>query len=405
MLGRATEDGMHGFGLRRREGLIVVLGLAVSMLSWLAFQPWNLTDAFMIGAPFGRDFVNFWIAPHLVIEGRAPVLGDIDAYNAAIREGFGYVAQNRMIFSYPPHALLLLLPFGLLPYLPALLLWTGLNLAALAAATRLIGGRPSFAALACLSPAAAAMAMYGHFGGLLALGATLAVTESGRRPRLAGLCLALMSVKPQFALVLGLLLLCAGRLRCLLHAAAFATVLVALSLAAFGWAPWLRFVEVILPLQSRLLTEFAGSSLATATSFYVTARFWDLSAGTAWAIQAVLGGLAFLTALTALRGGPPSPARLVVVLSGALLALPYANHYDLAVAAPALTLLVLDRTAMPEASPAAILVWLIAPLAKLLAVASIPVIPLAMAAALVALSRRLDTERSAMPAGALPCSA
>lgn len=396
---------MAGIGLRRREGAIVALGLAVSMVSWLSVQPWNLTDAFMIGAPLGRDVVNFWMAPRLVLSGEAGTLADVDAYNAAIRQAFGYVAQNRMIFSYPPHALLLLLPLGLLPYGPALLAWTAINLAALAAAARRLAPRGrSFAALACLSPAAAAMAMYGHFGGLLALGATVAVTESERRPRLAGACLALMSVKPQFALVLGLVLLCAGRLRCLGAAAAFAVLLLALSVAVLSVGPWKTFLGVILPLQGRLLTEFAGSSLATATSFYVTARFWDLSAEAAWTIQAVLGGLSFLAAVAALRGGPTTPARLFVVLTGALLALPYANHYDLAIVAPALTLLVLDRRTLPEASPVAALVWLVAPLAKLLAVASVPIIPLAMAAAVVAVSRRLDAGAGKdAPLGALPC--
>lgn len=393
---------MAQFGLGRREAAIVALGLAISLASWLAFQPFDLTDAFMIGAPFGRDFVNFWTAPHLTLDRGTAALFDGEAYNAAIREGFGYRAPNRMIFSYPPHALLLLMPFGLLPYLPALTLWTGLNLGALALASRRLSrAGASFAGLACLSPAAAAMVMYGHFGGLLALGATVAVQESERRPALAGLCLALTSVKPQFALVLGLVLLCAGRLACLAAALAGTALLVGLSVAAFGMEPWERFASVILPLQGHLLTDFAASSLATATSFYVTARFWDLPSEAAWALQGVLGGLSFLAAVTALRGGPLDAARLFVVLAGALLALPYANHYDLAIVAPALTLLVLDRKSLPEPSPALTLAWLVAPLAKLLAVASVPVIPLMLAGALVVASRRLDPP--APVAGAVPC--
>lgn len=378
----------HGLGLR--EGVILGLGLAVSMVSWLAFRPFDLVDAFMIGAPFGRDFVNFWSAPHLVLAGQAPVLGDVDAYNAAIRAAFGHVAPNRMIFSYPPHALLVLLPFGALPYLPALVAFTALNLAALAAATRLLApGRPLLWALACLSPSSAAMVMYGHFGGLLALAASLALIESGRRPGLAGLLLALTSVKPQFALVLALVLLAGGRWRCLAAASAFTAGLVALSLAAFGTGPWERFLEVVVPLQGRLLGEFARTSLATATSFYVSARFWDLPGWAASLLQGVLGGCAFLVAALAMRTGErvAEPARLLVVLLGCLLALPYANHYDLAVVAPALTVLLFGRGEEP--SPLAELSWLIAPAAKLLAVAALPVIPFVLAAFLAGESRRL----------------
>ena len=119
---------------------------------------------------------------------------------------------------------------------PAVLIWTGLNLAALAWATRLTdrAADGTRLVLVCLSPPAVAMMMYGHFGGLLALGTTAMLRESDRRPWLAGLCFACLTVKPQFAAALGVILLCAGRWRCLIASGVATAVLVGISVAAFG---------------------------------------------------------------------------------------------------------------------------------------------------------------------------
>ena len=106
--------------------------------------------------------------------------------NALIAAQFGHTAEDFFIFSYPPTLLPFLVPFGALPYLPAVIAWTAINLALLAWSVRLIAADRRPLVAACLSPAALTMVAYGHFGGALAALAILALTRGARQPVLAG---------------------------------------------------------------------------------------------------------------------------------------------------------------------------------------------------------------------------
>ncbi|AWN39646.1 glycosyltransferase family 87 protein [Methylobacterium durans] len=374
-------------GLRRAEIGIVVAGLAVTIGCWLLFRPWD-TAGFMIGVPFGRDFVNFWISPRLALDGRADVITDLPAYGAVIRETFRLAHDPGLLFVYPPHTLLFLVPFALLPFWAAAIAWAGLNLAALAATFRLIVPPDEERARTLLivtlaSPPAAAMVMYGHFGGLIALAGTLAILESERRPWLAGLCLACLSVKPQFASVLGFILLCGGRWRWLPSAILATLALAVLSVTAFGTGPWERFVLFTLPLQSAYIADFKASVISTCISVYFALRFLGAPAALAWAAQGVVTLFALAAAVLTLRGRCEEPRALLVILLAAIVALPYASHYELAIVAPALTLVVFERGRSGGAAPLAAAAWILAPLAKLLYLLGLPILSLTTAAALV----------------------
>ncbi len=365
----------------RRQVLTIALGLILSTAAWLLLKPWDLHH-WMIDAPLGRDFVNFWLAPRLVRAGQAAVLVDFKAYGAAIAATFGLDHDPKLLFVYPPHALLFFTPLSYLPFLPAVLAWTAINLVAMACTVRLCCATASFPVIvvACLSPPAMAMMMYGHFGGLLALGATLTIVAGDKRPWLAGLCLACLTVKPQFAAALGLILLLSGYWRCLVVAALGTTVLVALSVAFFGWEIWHNFLTVTMPVQSAFITSFQANVIGTSVTPYFVARFYGAPAIAAWALQAAVSLGALAVAVSALRGRSRGPATILVVVLAALVMQPYVAHYDLAVVAPALTLIVLARG--PGLALPALIVWLLTPLALLLYVANVPIlgvfVPLAL---------------------------
>ena len=225
-------------------------------------RPWDLENAFMIGAPFGRDFANFWLGGRLAVTGRLDLLIDLPAYNDLFSTTFHHNPDERFVFSYPPHILLLLAPFAWLPYVPAVTLWTGLNLYGIAQATRLMNREWGWAGIACLSPAVLTMVAFGHFGGLLAFLATFALTRARTQPALSGLCLALISVKPQFAAVFGLFLLVTGGWRAVLWSVPAGLALAALSVAAFGIKPWVNFVEWTVPFHADLLIELPDRGAA-----------------------------------------------------------------------------------------------------------------------------------------------
>ncbi len=375
--------------LHKREFAILAGGFVLSLLAWLAMCPWNI-HGWMIGAPLGRDYVNFWMAPRLVEAGQGALLVDLPAYSEAIKAAFGMNRNPLLLFVYPPHSLLLFAPFAVLPFLPAVLLWTGVNLAALAWTTRLLVRQAPVLGpvlFVCLSPPAVAMMMYGHFGGLLALATAVALIESGRRPVLAGLCLAFLSLKPQFACAIGLMLLGAGRWRCLVYGVLATGALVAASVALFGIELWERFLTVTMPMQSAFITQFDARMIETSVTAYFAARYSGLPASAAWVLQGALSVGALIAGTMALRRDVREPGVMVVVILAALVMQPYVSHYDLAIAAPALTLVTLARS--PAANPVTVAAWLLTPLARILIVFELPILGVLVPGAFIALATRL----------------
>jgi alpha-1,2-mannosyltransferase len=375
-------------GADRDRGLLVYGGFALSLAVVIVVcKPWNLTDHFMIGAPLGRDFVNFWLGGRLALEGRLDVLVDLPAYNGLVAEWFGHRTDDFSIFSYPPHILPFLVPFGALPFQPALIVWTAINVALLAWSARLITTDRWPVMATCLSPAAMVMVTFGHFSGALAALAIFAVTRASRRPVLAGICLALISVKPQFAATLGLLMLLIGQWRAVAWSVAGAAAMIGFSILVFGLSPWTNFFNVTIPFHTWLISDFVLDHLRNTLSVYAAARLSGLSFVAAQALQlgfslAVVAGTVMLV-----RRDGLNPRTVTLLLLAALAALAYFQHYDLAIVAPALSVALFD-TEPAETPPfmsliPASLLWLAPAMAIPFGVHHWPVTNLAVTAVLV----------------------
>jgi len=345
----------------------------------------------LVVLPFGCDFINFWMAGRLARLHQTFLFTDLGGYNAAITAYFGHPPGD-LLFSYPPHLLLILAPLSLLPYGLALCVWTGVNMSALVLATRRLAAtthRMTLLVCVCLSPAALTMALYGQFGGLLALAALVVVLDSEQRPWIAGLSLALMTVKPQMALALGLIMVLSGRWRCLPVAAALTLVLVGLSAAVYGLDPWWRFIRITLPEQNQILLEGQMGMVKSTVSVFRAGQILHLPSSAAWGAQITVSLIAIgLPVLAIRRGGDPLKLALVSPL-GVVLAQPYVNGYDLAIFAPALTVLLLRQAGdfkqnnLARAPYAAVGAWLAAPLAVMMNFFFLPLTPVVMMAALV----------------------
>jgi hypothetical protein len=353
-------------------GLVASLAVLI-----LVCHPWDLRNAFMIGAPVGRDFANFWLAGRLALEGRLDLLVDLPGYNALLFHVFDHFATDWLAFSYPPTALLFLAPFGALPHLPAVLLWTAANLALMAGAIRLLSADRALPWIVCISPGAFMMVAFGHFGGALGFLATYALTGADRRPALAGICLALLGVKPQFAASLAVLLLLTGGWRVVAYAVPASAALVAASVVAFGIQPWLNFFEWTIPFQNRVMANIPDKAFWM-MSVYTTARMAGLPQWAAWALQvpysaAVMAGAVFL-----LLRKRHARATIALALFAAIAALPYAAIYDLAVTAPALAVAMLaGRPGEPGLAPgwAAVALWLAPAFAIPFGLMGLPIVP------------------------------
>lgn len=272
------------------------------------------------------DFVAFHAAARLAVEGPAAAAWDPASHAAAREASLGGPARV-FPFLHPPTFLLLILPLGLLPFFGAMAAWLAVTGAALLAALRAWGLRRAGLAAAVLSPAAVLNAAHGQTGFLAAALLAAAGLAFGRRPWLAGLCLAVLAVKPQFGLLIGPALLLAGRWPVILWTGAFLALTAAASLLAFGPAAWSAFVAGGLAFQDvvragTLQTWKLQSVAAFATGLGLPER-------PALAVQAAATLATIVLVGMALRRRPGGRAEAAAVAAGLPLATPYILLYDL----------------------------------------------------------------------------
>ncbi|MDB5448852.1 MAG: hypothetical protein JWQ97_4169 [Phenylobacterium sp.] len=295
---------------------------------------WALTSAGGLdrtGKPLGTDFVSFWAAGRLVDLG-APAAAAYDPLrhgaveHAAVQGAWpGYTP-----FPYPPSFLLVCLPFGLLPYLPALALWVAATGAAFwAAARRWLPAQLGLVPVLAY-PAVLINAANGQNGFLTAALFGAGALAWGRRPVLSGVCLGLLSFKPHLGLLIPVALVAAGQWRAIAGAAAAALGLALVATALFGLHAWAAFLPQLAMM--RQVVEAGLLEPGKVISLFAALRLWGAPRLLAYAAQAALvlacAAAVFLTA----RRRPDGQGSGALLIAGALLASPYLLDYDLTLA-------------------------------------------------------------------------
>lgn len=333
------------------------------------------------GAYWGRDFVNLWTGGRLALNGRLDMLYDLAAYHREQRALFGAIGQHN--YSYPPIALFLNLPFALLPYGVALAVWVMGSAALFVAAARpwwcTVSPRPTW--LLVLAPAATLNIWAGHYGFLIGSLFLLGFAALPRRKALAGLCFALMAVKPHLAVLVPLVLILRGEWRAFGWAAATVMALVAASVAAFGAGLWEQYLTVTLGVQAALIDPGGSFFGFMATSWASALLRAGLSPHFAWGVQGAVAALA-VAGLVLARRAPPVDLALLAA-TATFLVLPYGFNYDLIVVALVAAMLVERRDLSPGRRMVA-MVALVAPqFGMAAAVFGLPLLPAALLALFV----------------------
>lgn len=310
-----------------------VLGAAfflLTIVAYLATAHW--AGAFprdKTGLVIGRDFLNLWMYGRGAFESDPARFYDVATYNAELARllGPGYPGQN---WPNPPTALLVMAPFGLLPFFLGLLAWMAAGLAALTLTLRRLFADARVLPLLLISPAALMCLISGQSSLLTTAVLVGAFFCWDRRPVLAGVLIGLMTVKPQLGLLIPFALLASQRWTVFAAAAATAITLLALSTLLFGPDIWTAYITKALPLQRAVLADSAG----IAAPFHATI-FMNLRGVTgndvAMAVQtvcAVAAVAAVVWAFARRRAADP------IVLCALLLACtqsasPYMSTYDL----------------------------------------------------------------------------
>jgi arabinofuranan 3-O-arabinosyltransferase len=316
-------------------GLVLALAYAV-ILGAVYARGYFLSDT--AGRPIANDFVNVFAAGRLALGGNAAAAYDWPLHKEAETRAIGHDFANYYGWHYPPAFLFVAAALATLPYLIAAIVWLVMTLAAYALSIGgILGGRAGIV-FALGFPAVLWNITAGQNGFLTAglIGTALYLLE--RRPALAGICLGLLTYKPQFGLLFPIVLVAERRWRPLGVAAAVALALAALSWLTFGAGAWEAFLHG-LSLTSRVVLGDGAADFARLQSFFGFVRALGGGEKLASAVQAG-GTLALAAGLVVLwRSRAAYELKAAALAAGTLLATPYVYIYDLPVLAVAVAFL------------------------------------------------------------------
>ena len=180
--------------------------LAYAVLWAMSLDPSHAIPRDGTGLVVGRDFLNLWMAGKAAWGPDPARFYDLATYQAAMVPYVG-AQYHGQVWSYPPSVMLVAAPFGLLPYLPALILWTMIGPFVFWCSLRGWTEDRLVIVASLLCPAAVFGLISGQF---FYLGAALILTVlrwRHARPVAAGALLGLLTIKPQLGLFFPILLL------------------------------------------------------------------------------------------------------------------------------------------------------------------------------------------------------
>jgi alpha-1,2-mannosyltransferase len=337
----------------------------VAAILFLAATAHGLND--YKNRPLGTDFSCFYAAGTLVLDGAPEAAFDPARLDEQNRATFGHAAPSYGWF-YPPFLLPVVGALAALPYLPALILWQAATLALYLAALALLLQRwPQIARdriwllLALAFPAVFVNLTHGQYGFLTAALLAGALALLDKRPIVAGILFGLMAYKPQFGILIPLVLVVSARWRCLAAASATVAALVLLATLMFGADIWSAFFASA-HFSRTVVLEQGGPGFEKIQSAFALVRLWGGSADAGYAVQ-ILVTVGVAAALEILwRSQASAACKGAGLCLGVLLATPYCVDYDMMLLAPAIALLAADgvtRGFLPYERTTLAALWLV----------------------------------------------
>lgn len=282
-----------------------------------------------IGNIADKDFANYWMAGKLIFDGKVlDLFGPQPIYFSHLQAAFGADFQWHN-WSYPPHFLLLIWPLGLLGYkaaMTAFLIVTGwLYLTAY----RAYVGSGNLLAWIAVGPFFVLNYWCVQNGFLFGAVLLAALILRDRQPVLAGMVLALLTMKPQLGLLFPFLLIAERRWSMIASTAVSTACLIALSAVVFGIDSWRGYLNEVLPYQTLVAANLTGLFLDMLCSLFGALRNWGVDAGMALWIHNLVAAPVALMSIIAFFKVSDLHARANILLTATFLVTPYALNYDL----------------------------------------------------------------------------
>ena len=250
---------------------------------------------------------------------------DWDAVRQAMTTLTGNDHLGRFGFHYPPPFLFVVALLAQLPYRLSFVLWVVGSTIPYAAVVRAIVGRPIGWTLALAFPALFFNSIIGQNGCLTAalIGGTLLFLPT--RPLLSGICLGLLTYKPQYGLLFPLVLVATAQWRVVASAALTTVVLVVASWLAFGTETWLAFLHQA-PVTSQAFLSNGEASFGKIQSALALVRYAGGSELLGWIVHWACATIAGRSSCSGAR--PRYEIKAAALALGAVLATPYVFMYD-----------------------------------------------------------------------------
>lgn len=293
-------------------------------LGWVAMAEQGVDRS---GKPLGYDFITFWSASKLALEGEPVAAYDLRRIVAVQHEAVPGIRTHHP-WHYPPTFLLLVLPLALLPYAASFFAFVGLSLAAYASVIRRILPQPGVQALLFAFPGVMLSAFHGQNAFLTTALMGAALWNLHSRPWLAGALFALLTIKPHLGLLIPIALVCGAHWRALLSACLCTLGFLGLSLGVLGTGTLAAFLGRLpqvghwvannqLP-QEKMPTMFAGALRLGADP------------ALAYALQAAMAAFAMAGVIWLWRGTADRALKNAGLCAASLMVSPYLFDYDLA---------------------------------------------------------------------------
>jgi len=196
--------------------------------------------------------------------------------------------------------------------------------------------------LALAFPAVLINVGHGQNGFLTAalMGGALVLLD--RRPIVAGMLFGLLVYKPQYGLLLPVVLGVSGRWKCFAAAAVTVVALTAATTLTFGASVWQAFLDST-QFTRTVVLEQGNTGWYKIQSIFAWARMWGAPISYAYALQgAAIVALAALLARLWRSNAAPYPLQAAALCVATILATPYSFDYDMMLLAPAIAFVAVD---------------------------------------------------------------
>jgi arabinofuranan 3-O-arabinosyltransferase len=308
--------------------LLVVLNAA--MIPAMYFTHAWLFDS--NGRLIATDFVNVWAAGELALDGQPALAWNWDIHKQVQVAMLGRNYVGDFAWHYPPPFLFVAMFLAHLPYAAGLAGWAAISFVPYMAMMRAVAGQRFGLMVGAAFPVVLANTMAGQNGFLTAalLGGTLVLMPT--RPILSGICLGLLSYKPQYGVLFPLVLIAASQWRVFFAAAVTTATLVLLSWIAFGSESWQAFFHWMPMFSQAFFTEGRATWFKLQSVFGLVRTFGG-SGQLAWTLQWMMSGTVLVSVVMLWRSRADYALKAAALAAGTLLLTPYLFLYDLMVLA------------------------------------------------------------------------